>query len=127
MPTTITLVTSDDSHTHVQIIGPLDLSGVQAIELKFTAHTASRRKPAIVDVSQVTIIASLGMGMLLQVARALAAHRAKLVLLAPTPQVDGALRTAKLDMLLAIAADLDAAHAHAGIAPGASGATDATA
>jgi anti-anti-sigma factor len=123
MPTTITLVTADDAHTHVQVIGPLDLAGVQAIELKFTAHTASRRKHAIVDISQVAIIASLGMGMLLQVARALAANRAKLVLLAPTPQVEGALRTAKLDMLLVLAPHLDAAHAHAGVTPGAPGAS----
>ena len=123
MPTTITLVTADDSHTHVQVIGPLDLAGVQSIELKFTAHTASRRKPAIVDISQVAIIASLGMGMLLQVARALAAHRVKMVLLAPTPQVEGALRTAKLDMLLSIAPDLEAARTHAGVA----GTTDGTA
>ena len=116
MPTTIEVIAADDHHTHVRIVGSLDLAGVQAVELRFTAHVASRRKPAIVDMSEVALIASLGMGMLLQVARALGAGNARLVLLAPTDMVAGAVRTAKLDMIVPIAADLDEARRRAGIA-----------
>lgn len=111
--TSIEVLQSDDTHTHVAIIGPLDLSGVQSVELKFTAHTASRRKHAIVDLSQVEMIASLGMSMLIQVNRALAASKCRLVILSPSPMVDTALRTARLDTVMAIKRDLAEAYAHA--------------
>jgi anti-anti-sigma factor len=82
------------------------------IELKFTASTASKRKHAIVDISQVPFMASLGMGLLVQVARTLAGDGCKVVLLAPTDLVATALRTSRLDAMMPIAADLDAAHVH---------------
>ena len=109
MPTTLVIIEHTDNHSHVQIVGPLDLAGVGAIELKFTASTASKRKHAIVDMSQVPFMASLGMGMLVQVARTLAGDGRKVVLLAPTDLVATALRTSRLDAVMAIAASLDEA------------------
>ena len=87
MTTTIAIIETDGDHSHVQIIGPLDLSGVQAIELKLLASTASRRKPAIIDMSQVSFLASLGIGLLLQVSRALAADKHPTVVLSPAAEV----------------------------------------
>ena len=112
MSTTLVIIEHTDNHSHVQIVGPLDLAGVGMIELKFTASTASKRKHAIVDMSQVPFIASLGMGMLVQVARALAGDGRKVVLLEPTDIVATALRTSRLDAVMPIVSDLDAAHAH---------------
>ena len=112
MSTTLVIIEHTDNHSHVQIVGPLDLAGVGMIELKFTASTASKRKHAIVDMSQVPFMASLGMGLLVQVARTLAGDGRKVVLLAPTDIVATALRTSRLDAVMPIAADLDAAHAH---------------
>jgi len=60
----------------------------------------------------VPFMASLGMGLLVQVARTLAGDGRKVVLLAPTDMVATALRTSRLDAVMPIAADLDAAHAH---------------
>ena len=116
MPLTLDTLHASESHSHVRLVGTLDIDGVRAVELKFTASTASRRTHAIVDLSQVTFIASLGMGMLVGVARALGAGKHRLVLLAPQPQVATALRTARLDSLMPIAADLDTAHALVGAA-----------
>ncbi|MFO0962065.1 MAG: STAS domain-containing protein [Phycisphaerales bacterium] len=115
MPTSIVLIAADDHHTHVRIVGPLDLAGVHAVELKFAGHTASRRKPTIVDLSEVEIVVSLAMGMLVQVARALSGSGARLVLLAPTPRVEGAIRAARLETLLPLAPDLSAARDAAGL------------
>ena len=115
MPLTLDTVHASDSHSHVRLVGTLDIDGVRAVELKFTASTASRRTHAIVDLSQVTFIASLGMGMLVGVARALAAGKHRLVLLAPQPHVASALRTARLESLMPIAVDLDAARALLGV------------
>ena len=104
-----------DSHVVVRLRGELSIDGVRTVELKFTASTASRRTHAIVDMSEVTFLASLGMGMLLQVARALASGRHRIVLVAPQDAVATALRTAKLESLMPIAADLSAARAVLGV------------
>jgi anti-anti-sigma regulatory factor len=50
--------------------------------------------------------------MLVQVARTLAGDGRKVVLLEPTDIVATALRTSRLDAVMPIVADLDAAHAH---------------
>jgi anti-anti-sigma factor len=112
MATTLVIIEHGDSHSHVQIVGPLDLAGVGAIELRFTASTASKRRHAIVDMSQVPFMASLGMGMLVQVARTLASGGHKVILLSPTEIVATALRTSRLDAVMPIAADMDAARGH---------------
>ena len=111
MPLTLETIHASDAHSHVRLVGQLDLDGVRSVELKFTASTASRRTHAIVDLSEVTFIASLGMGMLVGVARALAAGKHRLVLVAPQSHVATALRTARLESIMPIAADLDAARA----------------
>ncbi len=113
MTTTIAIIETDGDHSHVQIIGPLDLSGVQAIELKLLASTASRRKPAIIDMSQVSFLASLGIGLLIQVSRALAADKHPTVVLSPAAEVEKALRMARLDALLHLADSMEAAQSHA--------------
>ena len=112
MSTTLVIIEHTDNHSHVQIVGPLDLAGVGMIELKFTASTASKRKHAIVDMSQVPFMASLGMGMLVQVARTLSADGRKVVLVAPTDIVATALRTSRLDAVMPIVEHLEAAKAH---------------
>jgi anti-anti-sigma factor len=111
MPLTLETLHAPDAHSHVRLVGQLDLDGVRSVELKFTASTASRRTHAIVDLSEVTFIASLGMGMLVGVARALAAGKHRLVLVAPQANVATALRTARLESVMPIAVDLDAARA----------------
>lgn len=55
------------------------------------------------DVSGVDFIASLGMGMLVRTAQALATHGKKLVLLSPTSTVEEALRAAVLHTIFPIA------------------------
>jgi anti-sigma B factor antagonist len=116
MPLTLETIHASDVHSYVRLVGQLDLDGVRSVELKFTASTASRRTHAIVDLSEVTFIASLGMGMLVGVARALAAGKHRLVLVAPQAHVATALRTARLESIMPIAADLDAARALVGAA-----------
>ena len=116
MPASVETMHAGDSHVVVRLRGELSIDGVRTVELKFTASTASRRTHAIVDMSEVTFLASLGMGMLLlQVARALASGKHRIVLVAPQDAVATALRTAKLESLMPIAADLSAARAVLGV------------
>ncbi len=103
------VIEETDDRTHVALAGRLDIMGVQDVELSFTSHVVSRRYPAIVDMSQVDFIASIGIGMLVRVAKGLQAHGAPLVLLAPQKTVREVLELSKIDQVIPVASDLDEA------------------
>jgi anti-sigma B factor antagonist len=98
------LVETNDAFTHVALRGRLDAAGADTVGVKLTSQTVERRKPAIVDLSEVPFIASLGIGMLVQVARSLASHGAQAVALAPNEPVRGVLRLMQLGDLLPVVA-----------------------
>jgi anti-anti-sigma factor len=102
----LTVIRTDDELTHLSLVGRLDLPGVQAVELKFLAYTASRKKPSVVDMAGVTFVSSMGMRMLLSAAKNLKPAGAKLVVLNPGEVVEEALRTAGLDTIVLISKDL---------------------
>jgi anti-anti-sigma factor len=91
-----------DQLTHLALRGRLDAVGVDAVELKFTSHTVPRAKPLLLDMSEVTILASLGLRMLLTVAKALDHRGAKMVLLSPQPAVAEVLKISGLDQLIPV-------------------------
>ncbi len=111
----LTPIRVDDQVTHVSLIGRLDLAGVQQIEMKFTAQVVSRGKPAIVDLSQTSYLASLGLRVLLMAARALSGKGQKLVLLNPSPEVLQVLQLGKIDAIVPVETDLSRALALAGV------------
>ncbi len=113
--TDIRIHRKDDQVTHLALIGRLDALGVQKIELPFTALTASRRKPAVVDLAEVTFLSSLGVRILLSSAKALAAHGTKLVLLNPQPQVLQVLELGQIVAIIPVEADLSAAFVTLGV------------
>ena len=76
-----------DQITYLALRGRLDTTGVDEVELKFSSHTVPRGKPLLLDMSEVTFLSSLGMRMLLTVAKALDRRGAKTVLLSPQPAV----------------------------------------
>jgi anti-anti-sigma factor len=72
----------------IALIGRLDINEVGAIETKFVTLTATQRRPVIVDLSGLTFIGSLGIGMIVAAARALKRHGAGMVLLDPQPFIE---------------------------------------
>ena len=70
----IVVIEAGEAFTHVALRGRLDVTGVEAVELKLTSHTVARRKPAIVDISAVEVLASIGVGMLVKTARSMHSH-----------------------------------------------------
>jgi anti-anti-sigma factor len=104
------VIEASDSLTHIAVVGRLDLEGVHAVELRFTTQAAARRRPTLVDLSELEFIASLGMGMLLRTAKALDQHKVRMVLVQPQELVERALRASSLDKVIPIAADLEQAH-----------------
>ena len=67
----IVVIEASDAFTHVALRGRLDVTGVSEVERELTKHTVARRKPAIVDISAVEILASIGVGMLVKNARSM--------------------------------------------------------
>lgn len=91
-----------DQITYLAVRGRLDTTGVGEIELKFTGHTVPRGKPLLLDMSEVTFLSSLGMRMLLTVAKALDRRGAKTVLLSPQPAVRQVLSLSGFDQLMPV-------------------------
>src|SRR5262245_41602985 len=72
-----------DGITQIALAGRLDLAGLHAVDIKFHGYTASRRKHAIVDLSKLDYISSLGLGMFISCAKSLERHQARMVIVNP--------------------------------------------
>jgi anti-anti-sigma factor len=101
----IQIVEQSPERTRVALIGMLDMVGVGQIETRFLAATVAPGVTAVVDLSQMSFISSLGMGLLLNAARGLSRKGAKLLLVRPQQDVELALGVARLTDLLPIAHD----------------------
>lgn len=100
------IIQANDQYTHVALSGRLDIDGVKSIELEFASLIGGQNKSAIVDMTEVSFIASLGMRMLLSTAKSLRAHDRKIVLYNPQPVVQEALETAGFSAVMPIENDL---------------------
>jgi len=92
--------------THVALEGSLDINGVNAVADAFYFNLTSRKRPGIVDMSGVTFIGSLGVGMLVRVAQSLRRQGFRMVLLNPVSTVEGTLRLSSIDKVIPIASSV---------------------
>lgn len=99
----MTTVDIDDKGIRIALNGRLDTPGVGTIETRFAA--AAARKNAVVDLSGVTFLASMGIRMLISAARGLKMSGHKLVLYAPQALVGEVLDNAGLDQIVPIVPD----------------------
>jgi anti-anti-sigma factor len=90
--------------TCIRLNGRLDAAGADLIGLRFTAAVAPAGRNAIVDLSGVTFLASMGMRLLISTARALGARQSRLVLFGAQGLVQEALEQAALDQIMPITA-----------------------
>ena len=93
----------------INLSGRMDINGTQQIDLKFTALTATRRGRILVDLSNVTFIASVGIRTLISSAKAQKLRGGSMVLFKPNSQVEEVLRTTGIDAIIPIAHDIEAA------------------
>jgi anti-anti-sigma factor len=105
----LTVIRADETLTHVAIVGRLDIQGVNRIQDQFVFNTTSRRRATLVDLSEVTFIASLGMGMLIGAAKALQREGTRMVLVAPRELVQRALESAGIHQVIPIVGQEDEA------------------
>lgn len=99
----------NDSAQLVKLTGRLDAKGITEIDQDLTVNLVAAGKSAIIDLSDVTFLASIGMRLLISAARGVSAKNKQLVLLSPQPLVREALVTAGFDALIPIHDDLESA------------------
>ena len=95
----------DDSLRKVTLTGRLDTPGVLGIEPRFVTGLVPGGKNAIVDLSKVEFISSMGIRMFISVARNMKDRQAKLALYAPQPRVDEVLESAAFRQLVPVCKD----------------------
>lgn len=83
--------------------GRLDAAGTGAIELRLTASVAPIDRHAVIDLNQVPFVSSLGIRLILTVARTLQRRGRRLVIMAPQPAVMEVFETVALGTLVPIA------------------------
>jgi len=103
----------DGPITCVRLAGRLDAPGADRIGIRFTATVVARQANAIVDLSGVTFVASLGLRLLISAARGLDQKGRRLVLFGATELVQGVLDNVALDQIVPIVATEDEAIAAA--------------
>ncbi len=99
----------DESCTLVRLNGRLDSAGVDRIETRVTAGMVAGGRHAVVDLSGVDFLASMGIRMLIANARAIHLKGRKMAVFGATGAVAGVLESVALDQLMPVVADQQAA------------------
>jgi anti-sigma B factor antagonist len=87
----------------VVLMGRLDTAGVDLIETRFGAAIVPNGKNTIVDLTQVTFLASMGIRMLIATTRALSRKGSKLVLYSAAPGVMDVIENTALTEIIPLA------------------------
>jgi anti-sigma B factor antagonist len=103
------VVQRDARVTRVALSGKLDVEGESQIGDDFRRLVESSGTNFLVDMSQVSYLASLGIRLLFATAKSLAAEGQKLVVLSPQPMVEEVLLNSGTARLIPIAHDEAAA------------------
>lgn len=90
--------------TRVKLDGRLDAQGADRVGLRFSAAVAAPGRNAIVDLSGVSFMASMGLRLLISSARALSQKGGKLVLFGATDLVQEVLDDTALNQIIPIVA-----------------------
>ncbi|HEV3270887.1 MAG TPA: STAS domain-containing protein [Candidatus Methylacidiphilales bacterium] len=103
------VINAEGPYTHIALSGKLDVLGVGEIENKFIGYTAARKKNALVDISGVTFMGSMGLRIFLSAARSLHLEKKSLILLNPQPLVKEVLETSGIGDTVIIEHDAESA------------------
>lgn len=87
----------------IALSGRLDSEGVDIIETRFSAAIVPAGKNAVVDMTEVAFLASLGIRMFISTTRALSWKGAKLALFGASPAVMEIIETMGLDDIVPVA------------------------
>jgi anti-sigma B factor antagonist len=98
------VVELEDGITNLVLRGRLDTVGAESIKGQFNAIAATKRA-IVVDLSQVTVLTSWGIRMLVLGAKAVTNKGGKIVLSSPNEWVQFVLETAEIDQFIPVLFD----------------------
>ena len=100
----------NDNLRRISLSGRLDIQGTAAIDAKFTALASSAQRRVVVDLTQVSFLASIGIRALITSAKALQQRGGRMVLCCgDNAAVTKTLETTGIDALIPMYADASAA------------------
>ncbi|HEY7111608.1 MAG TPA: STAS domain-containing protein [Thermoanaerobaculia bacterium] len=99
----------EDGIRMIRLKGRMDLEGSESVDLKLTSLVAVRKGFVIVDLAEVEFLSSIGVSVIVRVARALSSREGRLVLLRPRPNVADVLTRTQIDQIIPVFGDLTAA------------------
>ena len=92
--------------TKVALVGRLDIKGAEAVDLQMNV-VAGSRQAVLVDLENVTFLASMGMRTLLTAARTLKRRGGRMCLFRPTELVRQVLTTSGIDKMIPVDDEFD--------------------
>jgi anti-anti-sigma factor len=105
----LSVIEAGEKFTVLALDGRLDAGGVNAVQAEFRELISSPGKAVLIDISQVTFLASLGIRMVVEAAKTVRGSGGSLVLLKPRSLVESSLKSAGLEVILGISHDEAAA------------------
>jgi serine/threonine-protein kinase RsbW len=102
----MTILERDDDITHIILTGRLDTTGTNQINEMFTEATSARKRPAMVDLSEIEFLSSTGIGLLFANGKKLMRAGCQMVLVNPQELVAKVLRTSRTEAVMPVARDL---------------------
>ena len=93
----------------IKLGGKLDIIGTGEIETKFTGYCSGDNVRVIVDLSGVDFLASIGIRLLMLIAKSIATRGGKMVLLNPIPDVHNVLEITGIPAIIPIYSQLESA------------------
>lgn len=89
----MTLIDSGEHFSHLRLVGRMDPGAAHTIRERFRNETIGRKRPVVVDVSEVPFITSVGIGMIVDCANTMRKQGLRFVIVAPDGRVSSVLRT----------------------------------
>jgi anti-anti-sigma factor len=100
-----TVVDLENGLTKLVVSGRMDIEGALAVDPAFE-KVAEEKTKVVVDISNLTFLASLGLRTLVRSCKTLAAKGGNLVLLGAQPGVEKVLKTSGVNTIIPIVADM---------------------
>lgn len=105
---TISTESMDGDITRVVLDGRMDIQGAAAVDMRMNV-VAGSSKFLLIDLSKVSFLGSMGLRSIIIPAQAVTRRGGKVALFAPVPMVEEVLKASRVDEIIPIFHDLDAA------------------
>ncbi len=105
----VTAIATTPDYVHIGLAGRMDSAGVDKQEIRVYALFAPTNRNPILDLSQVTFLASMGIRVLITAAKTAKTRGLRAVIVAPRGPIRDTLSTAGLGSVLSIVDDPGAA------------------